>query len=560
MKALAVEDDAVTRLILARLLTGHGYEVTACASAEEAIEAYQLAFYPLIFLDLFLPGMDGFSFCRWVRRQPEGKRHLILVGTSSDRKGDLQKILDAGADDYITKPYHADTLDIRLKIAQARVKSIQLQSTLEANLNEERERLRFLATHDPLTKLLNRTAFLEMVQDAVKAGQTGNQSALVYLDLDNFKLVNDSRGHATGDQVLSKVAAILQSSVRANDVSSRLGGDEFAILLRNIALHEAKALSERILLRTKEFAFSDSTKTFHIEASMGIAMIDGTVGCEELFGFADSACYAAKIHGKNRVEAYDRNDESMAEVRRQGPRVAEIKEAIRDEGFDIVFQPIINLGTLRPVFYEVLARMNSDGKLLLPGSFLPIAERFRLLPEIDRQVIRKTVPHLAAIDDLYLTVNLSGQSFADETLPEFIEYCYKSADIDPSRVIFEITETAVISNLPAARIMLHRLRAAGFRFSVDDFGVGFSSFKYLKELVPDYLKIDGSFIPELKTDQRQWIFVEMMNDIAHRLKIESIAECVEDEITFTNLRRIGVDLGQGFLFGKPQSKIANWMR
>jgi diguanylate cyclase (GGDEF)-like protein len=559
MKALVVEDDTVTRMVLGRLLTDRGYEVTTCASAEDAIEAFRAAFYPLLFLDLFLPGMDGFSFCRWVRRQPGGKRHLILIGTASDRKEDLEKILDAGADDYITKPYEADTLDVRLIIARARVKNIELRTTLESSLNHERERLQYLATHDPLTKLLNRTALMDMIQLAVQTARAGNQSALIYLDLDNFKMINDSRGHATGDKVLCDVAAILQGFVRANDVSSRLGGDEFAILLRNIALHEAKVLAERILLRMKEFAFSDSTKTFHIEASMGIAIIDGTVECERLLVFADSACYAAKIQG-NRVEAYDRNDESMAELLRQGPRVAEIKEAILGRRIDIVFQPIVNIKTLEPIFYEVLARMNSDGKLLLPRSFLPTAERFHLLPEIDRQIIGKTVPHLAALGDLHLAINLSGQSFADATLPDFIESCFKTGEVDPSRVIFEITETAVISNLPAARTMMHRLRATGFRFSLDDFGVGFSSFNYLKELVPDYLKIDGSFIPDAKTDQKQWIFVEMVNDIAHRLKIESIAECVEDELTLTNIRRIGADLGQGFFFGRPQPVVESRSR
>jgi diguanylate cyclase (GGDEF)-like protein len=556
MKALVVEDDSVTRLVLVRMLTDRGYEVTACASAEEAIEAYRLAFYPLLFLDLFLPGMDGFSLCQWIRRQPNGQRHLILVGTASDRKGDLQKILDAGADDYITKPYYADTLDIRLVIAQARVKNIELRTTLELNLKQEREQLQYLATHDPLTKLLNRAAMMDTIQDAIKAARAGSQSALIYLDLDNFKLVNDSRGHATGDKVLSDVAAILRSSVRVSDVSSRIGGDEFAILLRNVEPREARALSERILSRMKDFAFCDSTKTFHIRASIGIAMINGAADGEELLAFADSACYAAKIHGKNRVEVFDRSDDSREELPRQGPRVAEIKEAISGQRIEIVFQPIVDLRTLEPIFYEVLARMQSDGKLLLPGSFLPTAERFNLLPEIDRQVIGKTVPHLSANGNLHLAVNLSGQSFADETLPDFIESCFKASEVDPSRVIFEITETAVIANLPAARTMMRRLRSTGFRFSLDDFGVGFSSFNYLKELVPDYLKIDGNFIPDTKTDQKQWIFVEMMNDIAHRLKIESIAECVEDELTFTKLRQIGVDLGQGFLFGKPQSTVA----
>ena len=554
MKALVVEDDKVTRMVLAGLLAKRGYEVSACASGEEAMEYYHLAFYPLIFLDLFLPGMDGFTFCRWVRSQPGGKRHLILVGTASDSQSDLQKILEAGGDDYITKPYNPGRLEIRLIIARARIETIEQRSALEAKLNLERERLKFLATHDPLTSLLNRTAFLEKPQETVGEEAREQQSALVYFDLDNFKLVNDSYGHAAGDQVLKDVAAILESSVRRGDVASRLAGDEFAILLRHITLEEAKTVSERILSRTKDFAFSDPTKPFHLEASMGIAMIKGSVADEQSLGFADSACYSAKVHGKNRVEVYDQSDEAMVAMGREGPRVEELKKAISGEQFQIVFQPIVSLRTLRPVFYEVLARMKRGANLLLPGSFLPLAERFRLLPEIDRQVIRMTVPHLKARDELNLTVNLSGQCFGDETICDFIEQCYQGAGIASSRVIFEITETAVISNLRVARTVLHRLRTAGFRFSVDDFGVGFSSFKYLKELVPDYLKIDGSFIPQEKTDPGQWIFVEMINDTAHRLKIPSIAEYVEDEITVENLRRIGVDLGQGYLFGKPQAE------
>ena len=210
MKALIVEDDPGTRLILSRMLTNRGYEVVACATAEEAIKAYNTAFYPLLFLDLFLPGMDGFSLCQWIRSQPDGDQHLILVGTASDRKEDLQKILDAGADDYIAKPYQADVLEVRLVIAQQRVRNIQTRTTLEANLRQERERLRYLATHDPLTKLLNRAMLMETVQEAVRAAQEGDRSALIYIDLDNFKLINDSLGHTVGDKVLAEVATVLQ--------------------------------------------------------------------------------------------------------------------------------------------------------------------------------------------------------------------------------------------------------------------------------------------------------------------------------------------------------------
>jgi diguanylate cyclase (GGDEF)-like protein len=551
MKVLIVEDDPGTRLILSRMLGGRGYDVVACATAEEAIKAYNTAFYPLLFLDLFLPGMDGFSLCQWIRSQPDGDQHLILVGTASDRKEDLQKILDAGADDYITKPYQADVLEVRLVIAQQRVRTIETRARLEASLRQERERLHYLATHDPLTKLLNRAMLMETLQEAVQAAREGDSSALIYVDLDNFKLINDSLGHGVGDKVLAEVASVLQRSVRSHDVAFRLGGDEFAVLLRGISLEKAEAISERIRAQIQDFAFSDSTKTFIVGASIGITIVDGTVGGEEMIAFADSACYSAKAHGRNRVEAYDIADESMAEFRSQAPRAAEIKDAIATDRFEILFQPIVDLQTLVPSFYEVLVRLPSNGKLLLPGTFLPAAERFHLIPEIDRQVINKALSHLSASNALHLAINLSGQSFADQSLADFIEDSFKAAQVEPCRVTFEITETAMISNLAAARAMMRQLSGSGFRFALDDFGAGFSSFSYLKELIPNYLKIDGSFIRDAENDQSKWIFVEMMNDIAHRLKIRSVAEFVEVETTVGKLREIGVDLAQGFLFGEP---------
>jgi diguanylate cyclase (GGDEF)-like protein len=551
MKVLIVEDDPSTRLVLSRMLTDRGYDVVACTTAEEAIKAYNTAFYPLLFLDLFLPGMDGFSLCRWIRSQPDGDQHLILVGTASDRKEDLQKILDAGADDYIAKPYQADVLEVRLVIAQQRVRIIETRATLEANLRQEREQLHYLATHDPLTKLLNRAMLLETLQAAVLAAREGDRSALICIDLDNFKLINDSLGHTAGDKVLAEVAAVLQKSIRNHDVAFRLGGDEFAILLRDINLEKAKLISERILSRMRDFAFSDSTKTFVVGASIGITIIDGTVQGEEVIAFADSACYSAKVHGRNQLQVYDISDQSMAELRNQAPRAAEIKDAIAGHRFELLFQPIVDLQTLSPTFYEVLVRLPSNGKLLPPGTFLPAAERFCLIPEIDRQVITKALPHLRANDRLDLAINLSGQSFADQTLVDFIGASFKAAKVEPSRVTFEITETAMISNLSAARAIMRQLSGAGFRFALDDFGAGFSSFSYLKDLIPNYLKIDGSFIRDAESDQSKWIFVEMMNDIAHRLRIKSIAEFVAMETTLGKLREIGVDFAQGFLFGEP---------
>jgi diguanylate cyclase (GGDEF)-like protein len=551
MKVLIIEDDPVTRLILCRLLRDRGYEVTPCTTAEEAIDACHATFYPLLFLDLFLPGMDGFSFCRWVRQQPEGKLHLILVGTASDRKEDLRKILDAGADDYIIKPYQADTLEVRLAVAQQRIRDIEVRRILEANLRQEQERLQFLATHDPLTHLPNRTTLAEKLADSVRANRGDARSALICIDLDNFKLINDSLGHVTGDKVLVEVAAVLRNSVRSGDVPSRIGGDEFGILLHDISLPDAKASAERILSKMREFTFSDSKKAFLLGASLGIAMIDGSAETQEVMAFADAACYSAKVRGRGRVEVYDAGDESMAQHHRQAPRAAEIREAIIAQRFELLFQPIVDLQTTAPSFYEVLIRLPSNGKLLLPGTFLPTAERFNLMVDIDRFVIRKALSHLTGDKKLHLAINLSGQSFADQSLPNFVATCFEAAAVEPERVIFEITETAMISNLPAARSMMHQMRRLGFRFALDDFGAVFSSFSYLKHLVADYLKIDGSFICDAENDGANWIFVEIMNDIAHRLKIKSIAEFVEQETTLTKLREVGVDLAQGYLFGEP---------
>jgi len=551
MKVLIIEDDPVTSLILRHLLTERAYDVTACATAEEAMKICREAVFPLLFMDLYLPGMDGFSFCRWLRNQPAGDQPVILVGTASDRTADLQKILEAGADDYIVKPYDKGVLDVRLVIAQQLVKNREIKRSLEENLQQERERLKYLATHDPLTKLLNRAAFVEKVQNSVQAARFGGSSALLYVDLDNFKLINDSLGHAAGDSVLAEVATLLQESMRDRDVPGRFGGDEFGVLLEDVCLPEAKAIGQRILSRMEELHFSDSGRAFLVGSSIGLVIIDGTVPAEVVIACADSACYGAKVRGRNRVEVYDGYDGAMTDFRDQAPRAAEIKDAIRAQSFEILFQPIVDVQTTNPVLYEVLVRLPSQGKLLLPSHFLPAAERFHLMPEIDRQVITKALKHLVKDHKLRLAINLSGQSFGDRALPDFIGASFNAAGVEPDRVTFEITETAVISNLPAARTMMHQLHGAGFRFALDDFGAGFSSFSYLKDLIADYLKIDGNFVHDAERGHSDWIFVELMNEVAHRLKIKSIAEFVEQEATLAKLRAIGVDLAQGYLFGMP---------
>jgi len=551
MNVLIVEDDPVASLILKDFLTECAYDVTLCPTAEEAMKVFRQAAFPLLFIALDLPGTDGLSFCRWVRNQPAGDQPVILVGTASDRPADLQKIIEAGGDDYLVKPYQKGMLGVRLVIARQLLKTRDDHRSLQDKLEREQERLRHLATHDPVTNLLNRTAFQQVLENVVEAARPGSPSALLYLDLDYFKLINDSLGRTVGDTVLAEIVEILWDCVRGEDMLGRFGGDEFAILLRDVSLPEAESVAERIRSELEKLLFSNAGRMFVICSSIGIAIIDGTAPAEVVIACADSACYGAKARGRNRIEVYDANDGTMADLREQAPRAAEIMEAIQTDGFEILFQPIVDVQTAIPVQYEVLMRLPSKGRLLLPGAFVPAAERYNLMPEIDRQVITKALRCLVSNNKLRLAINLSGQSFSDAALLDFTEASFKAAAVEPNRVTFEITETSAISNLTAARTVMNRLHGAGFLFSLDDFGAGFSSFAYLKNLIADYLKIDGSFVRDAETGQSDWTFVEVINDVAHRLRIKSIAEFVEKEATLAKLRAIGVDFAQGHYFGMP---------
>lgn len=551
MKALIVEADSAGSSTLRELLNERAYDVTACATVAEAMKVFREAVFQLLFVDLYLPGVDGFSFCRWVRNQWAGDQPVVLAITTSDQAPDLRKMIEAGADDYVLKPYRKELLDVRLIIARNVLKNREIHRGLEENLLRERERLHYLATHDPRTKLPNRAAFVESLQNAVETARNGKPSALLYIDLDNFDLINHSLGHSAGEAVIAKVAQVLRDSIRSQDVPGQFGRDEFGVLLAEIRLPEAKSIAEGIRSRIEDLHVAHSGRLFSVSSSIGLAAVDGTETARVVIDCADSACHSAKVRGRNRVELYDDNDGKMAGYREEPPRAAEVKEAIRTDGFEILFQPIVNVQTTIPALYEVLIRLPNKGELLPPSDFVPAAERYHLMPEIDRQVISKAVKRLANNNELRLAVNLSGQSFDAETLEDFIEASFKVAGVEPSRVTFEITETAIISNLHAARKVMHRLQEAGFHIALDDFGAGFSSFRYLKDLVPDYLKIDGSFVRDAETGRSDWTFVEVINDLAHRLRIKSIAEFVEQEATLTTLRAIGVDLAQGYFFGKP---------
>lgn len=558
MDILIIEDDSSTLALLTQMLGARGHRTTGCTSAEQAVEQYRLSFYPLVLLDLFLPGMSGFEFCRWLRAQPDGDRPYVLVGTASHEARDLRKILEAGADDYLVKPYGPALFDVRLAIAEQCLKVRAVRKQLEEDLRKERERLTYLATHDTLTKLCSREHFTAAVESAVAAAAAGaTPGALFYVDLDNFKIVNDSLGHAAGDRLLVQIAYALRNAVRGQDIVGRFGGDKFLVLQEDVSIGEARLTAERIRARVGDFVFCDSGKNFHVGASIGVAEVTGETHSEYVLAAADAACYSAKQRGRNRVEVYQANDSTLAQLRSDSRWSAQLRQALKTNTFELWFQPVVEIETGRVQFHEALLRLRtSEGEIVEPSVFFPTAERFNMAAEIDRRVIKLALRRLAAEPALQLAINLSGPSLDDAGLPDFIRKSFAVAEVAPGRATFEITETAVISHLESAGGMIHQLREGGFRFALDDFGAGFTSFTYLKNLSVDFLKIDGSFIREIVTEPINMAFVKVMNDIARHLRVSSVAEHVDDAETLKALQGIGVQFAQGQFFHAPAPEPA----
>jgi len=301
VKTLIVEDDAGTRLVLAQTLKKRGYPVTVTGSAEEAMKVLKHEFHPLIILDLYLPGMDGVDFCRWARQRTEGSSYYILVGTSSADPHDLEKILAAGANDYIQKPYQQGLFLVRLSVAEQQVKVLAQRKEME-------DKLAYLATRDPLTHVYNRSQLDPCMQTALDAAQRGTISSLLFIDLDNFKTINDTLGHSAGDRLLIQVTSLLRKNTRTEDSIIRFGGDEFAVVLHGIGMEKARAIAERIRVEIDSLACHQGDKSCTVSASIGLVLVDGMFSPDQIMAQADSACYAAKSHGRNRVKTYEVSD------------------------------------------------------------------------------------------------------------------------------------------------------------------------------------------------------------------------------------------------------------
>jgi diguanylate cyclase (GGDEF)-like protein/PAS domain S-box-containing protein len=415
-------------------------------------------------------------------------------------------------------------------------------------------KLAWQARHDPLTGLVNRQELERRVEHALTSAKTfRREHALLFIDLDQFKVVNDTSGHRAGDELLRQITGQLMLGLRHRDTLARMGGDEFAVLLENCSVAQAQLVAEKMRDLVQGFRFVWEGKVFKLGLSIGVVAIDEhSLGLADVLSAADAACYAAKDAGRNRVQMHSPNNAELTARRTEMEWVFNIHQVLDENRFCLYFQPIQPLDDGGTTRWEVLLRMvGTDGQLILPGVFLPAAERYGLMANVDRWVVRST---LAALTEQNqnghgfpaVSINMSPTSLADEKFLGFVKEQFKAFPVPPERVCFEITETAAIANFAKAKHFMGEMKKLGSNFALDDFGSGMSSFGYLRSLPVDYLKIDGAFVRNLARDAVDLATVECINRIGHLMGMRTVAEYAEDVAVIDQLRQIGIDYAQGY--------------
>lgn len=420
-------------------------------------------------------------------------------------------------------------------------------------------RLSWQVDHDPLTELPNRRLLEDLLVKAIDAARSSRQiHVLLYIDLYNFSLVNDTGGRLAGDTLLRECGKLLTQTVGVDHVVARIGNDEFAVLLLNCVVEEARAIAEEILERIMSFSFPWEERRLKIGANIGAEVIDKNTSSElDVLVAAAACCAQAKESGRNRLyfQPYHKGEQPVRKkIAEWLPRIT---EALEQDRFCLHYQPITALGdfSAKASHYEALIRMvDESGKLVAPNEFIPPAERYGLIDDIDRWTVSQVVSELSAqkTTRMRIAVNLSGATIGDEKFKDYVLDLIEESKIDPHRLQFEITETAAVRQFDRALDLIHALKAKGCYFSLDDFGSGLSSFGYLKQLPVDFLKIDGSFVRNMELNDIDFSMISTINHLAHIMGISTIAECVENQTQMTMLEQIGVDYVQGFFIAKPQ--------
>jgi diguanylate cyclase (GGDEF)-like protein len=571
-RILVVDDTPVNAEILCELLAPLGHALSVAHSGEQALELAAALRPELILLDVMMA------------------IPIIFVTARGD---DASEGFEAGGVDYIAKPVrlpevlarvnthlrigglmrelerkNASLSEARDALEQRVAERTRELSAANAQLSQEiaerrqaEDRLSFLARHDYLTRLLNRTAFeeaLSMLLSRLVAG--GVEHTLLYLDLDQFKVVNDTAGHMAGDELLRQVGDLLRRTLGSQDIVARLGGDDFAVLVHGANAGEGKQVAERLRHAIAEHRFTWRGQPYAVRVSIGLVAVDArSASVERLLSLADTACYAAKEHGRDQVQIYDETHTQLQSRQALMQLAPRITSALENNRFLLYRQDIRALqeGDAGE-HYEVLIRMSgTQREIIAPAQFLPSAERFGLMPQIDRWVVRQLfrfyAEHPQCLRQLSCcSINLSGLTVGDAAFEGFLEAALKEFAIPGERLCFEITETAAITDLAASLRFMRCFKRLGCRFALDDFGSGVSSYAYLKSLPVDYVKIDGAFVKDMAHDAIDRAMVKSINEVAHVMGHKTIAEYAESEAILGLLRDQGIDYAQGYAIDRPR--------
>ena len=434
------------------------------------------------------------------------------------------------------------------------------------DVSESREvdrKIQWQARHDPLTGLFNRNELQKRLADCIHNMSGKNSSTFLYMDLDRFKIVNDTCGHVAGDSLLRQLSFLLKKQIRSNDVLARVGGDEFGLLLSSCPLDQAVHIAENIRESIRDFRFSWNEKIFETGVSIGLVTIDQRVhSVTDVLSMADLACYTSKNKGRNRIHIYKMDDHEQAQHQQEVHWIGEINSAFEEDRFLLYYQPLHPLvqGHNETVYNELALRMISNtGELISPSSFLPAAERYNLMTRIDHWVFSKTLEFIVSYSRGrgIFAVNISAGSMSDEDFHSFITAELKRLDINPAQICFEISESAAITHLSHANYFINYVKDLGCRFGIDGFGSGLSSMIHLKNLPVDYLKIDGNIIKDVITDQIDCLMVESINNMAHKMGLKTVAEHVESREVYEKVKAMGIDYGQGFYFDQPKPLVSD---
>ncbi|WP_235937506.1 GGDEF domain-containing response regulator [Marinobacter caseinilyticus] len=553
LRMLVVEDSQDDAFLLLRELRKGGvdpfYQVVD--SEEDMEKALRGGMWDIAITDHNMPGFTSFRVLELTQKYCSDLPVIIVSGLIGEDVA--VSAMKAGAQDYIMK----NNLS---RLIPAISREVREGSVRKAKRKAE-STLQHMAYHDSLTNLANRREFERNLSQALQdSHETGRRHALLYLDLDQFKIINDTCGHIAGDALLKQIAKLLARHIRADDTLARLGGDEFGVLLRGCDATHASKVAETLCEEAREFKFVWQNKPFSVSLSVGMVVISNEYkSSSELLSHADLACYAAKDRGRNNVQLYQANDKEMQQRQTDMQWTSSLQHALQTNSFFLYHQEMIPLQAHSADGFrtEFLVRLQQGSSIVPPGAFIPAAERFGLMPRIDRQVINMAFQYLDRTGlgrepTGTFFINLSGGSFSDGELFNFIKKLVDKHRILPQRICFEITETAAIANLDQTICFIKQARQDGFEFALDDFGSGMSSFSYLKALPVDYLKVDGGFVRNLLEDPIDLGIVDACNRIGHAAGLKTIAEFVENDAVKQRLTELGLDYAQGYGIAMPK--------